>query len=366
MGDFWARFPGSSPVASATVRFTDHHVHLLATAAARLSVDVSAAQTIAEVCALLAPRGTGWLRGWGYDESLLEEGRHPTRDDLDRANPRQPVVLHHRTGHAAVLNSAALAEVGEEDHPDGVLFDRHDVLGRVPRVPADALEAAAAEVSREWARHGVACFTDATQTNGLEALALISSWRDRGVVVQEVTAMVGEPPPGLAHGQLVGGVTVGHVKLMPGEHLGARVASAHAAGFPVAVHTVEVSDLEAALAAFESSAAPTGLRDRVEHNALCLPEQVTRLASSGAAVVVNPSFLVHRAAKYRGQLSEVERSWLIRMGSLLRAGIPLRAGSDSPVAPSRPAEMMAAAMAHPFNPAESVDRAAAELLVAPL
>lgn len=365
MGDLRTRFPEPPPVACATVRFTDHHVHLLSTAAARLSVDVSAALTVAEVCAALAPRGTGWLRGWGYDESLLEEGRQPTRDDLDRANRRQPVVLHHRTGHAAVLNSAALAEVGEEGHPDGVLFDRHDVLGRVPRVPTGALEAAAAEVSREWARRGVACFTDATRTNGLEELGLLSSWLDRGVVVQEVTAMVGEPPPGVAHGQLVGGVTVGHVKLMPGERLGASVASAHAAGFPVAVHTVDVSDLDAALAAFERSPAPSGLRDRVEHNALCLPEQVPRLAASGAAVVVNPSFLVHRAAKYGRQLSEVEHGWLIRIGSLLRAGIPVRAGSDSPVAPSRPAEMMAAAMAHPFNPAESVDWAAAERLVSP-
>jgi predicted amidohydrolase YtcJ len=347
------------------VGFTDHHVHLLSTAACRLSVDVSAAPTVAEVCAALAPRGTGWLRGWGYDESFLEEGRHPTRDDLDRVNRRQPVVLHHRSGHAAVLNSAALAEVGEEGHPDGVLFDSHDVLGRVPRIPAAVLEAAAAEVSRDWARRGVACFTDATHTNGPEELGLLSSWRQRGAVVQEITAMVGQPPPGVAHGQRVGAVTVGHVKLMPGDGLAARVASAHAAGFPVAVHVVDVPDLDSALAAFELSPAPAGLRDRVEHNALCLPEQVARLAASGAAVVVNPSFLVHRAAKYRRQLSEVEHGWLVRIGSLVRAGIPVRAGSDSPVVPSRPAEMMASAVAHPFNPAESVDLAAAQSLLSP-
>ncbi|MDH3206726.1 MAG: amidohydrolase [Gemmatimonadota bacterium] len=47
--------------------------------------------------------------GSGYDDSLLEEGRHPTRFDLDRASPDHPIVLGHVSGHLRAANSAALA-----------------------------------------------------------------------------------------------------------------------------------------------------------------------------------------------------------------------------------------------------------------
>jgi predicted amidohydrolase YtcJ len=47
--------------------------------------------------------------GDGYDDSLLEEGRHPTRFDLDRASTDHPIVLNHVSGHLVAVNSAALA-----------------------------------------------------------------------------------------------------------------------------------------------------------------------------------------------------------------------------------------------------------------
>lgn len=47
--------------------------------------------------------------GNGYDDSLLEEGRHPTRFDLDRASTDHPIVLRHVSGHLTAANSAALA-----------------------------------------------------------------------------------------------------------------------------------------------------------------------------------------------------------------------------------------------------------------
>ena len=49
------------------------------------------------------------VSGGGYDDSLLEEGRHPTRYDLDRASTRHPIVIGHVSGHLRVANSAALA-----------------------------------------------------------------------------------------------------------------------------------------------------------------------------------------------------------------------------------------------------------------
>ncbi len=49
------------------------------------------------------------VSGGGYDDSLLEEGLHPTRYDLDRATTEHPIILSHVSGHLRTANSAALA-----------------------------------------------------------------------------------------------------------------------------------------------------------------------------------------------------------------------------------------------------------------
>lgn len=60
-----------------------------------------------------------FVLGYGYDDSLLAEGRHPTRDDLDRASTEHPITLLHVSGHLATANSAALAAAGvSEATPD--------------------------------------------------------------------------------------------------------------------------------------------------------------------------------------------------------------------------------------------------------
>jgi hypothetical protein len=59
-----------------------------------------------------AKPGDGWLFGWGYDDSLLAEGRHPTRADLDAVSRERPIAILHVSGHLAVANSAALAAGG--------------------------------------------------------------------------------------------------------------------------------------------------------------------------------------------------------------------------------------------------------------
>jgi len=53
-----------------------------------------------------------WIVGWGYDDSLLEDNRHPTRYDLDKVSRDRPVVVWHISFHMAALNSRALEELG--------------------------------------------------------------------------------------------------------------------------------------------------------------------------------------------------------------------------------------------------------------
>jgi predicted amidohydrolase YtcJ len=47
----------------------------------------------------------------GYDDSLLEEKRHPTRADLDAVSATVPILLIHASGHLVVANTPALALV---------------------------------------------------------------------------------------------------------------------------------------------------------------------------------------------------------------------------------------------------------------
>ncbi len=54
----------------------------------------------------------GWIVGFGYDDSLLAESRHPTREDLDEVSTDQPIALMHVSGHLATANSKALALAG--------------------------------------------------------------------------------------------------------------------------------------------------------------------------------------------------------------------------------------------------------------
>lgn len=57
--------------------------------------------------------------GSGYDESLMREGRHPTRADLDRVSTQHPVMAVHTSGHLLAANSRALEVVKyTRDTPD--------------------------------------------------------------------------------------------------------------------------------------------------------------------------------------------------------------------------------------------------------
>lgn len=63
--------------------------------------------------------------GIGYDDSLLAERRHPTREDLDRASTTHPIVIRHVSGHLSSSNSLALAnnnvDASTENPPGGIV-----------------------------------------------------------------------------------------------------------------------------------------------------------------------------------------------------------------------------------------------------
>ena len=68
-----------------------------------------------------------WIQGVGYDDSLLAEQRHPTRDDLDTISKEIPIVVRHVSGHLMSCNSACLEASGitaETEDPKGGVIRR--------------------------------------------------------------------------------------------------------------------------------------------------------------------------------------------------------------------------------------------------
>ncbi|CAA0118278.1 N-substituted formamide deformylase [Halioglobus japonicus] len=90
-----------------------------------------------------------WVSGFGYDDTLLAEKRHPTREELDSVSSEHPVVAMHVSGHMVVANSVALERVGiSADTPD----PEGGVIGRMPgsQEPNGLLEETARlEIMRE-------------------------------------------------------------------------------------------------------------------------------------------------------------------------------------------------------------------------
>ncbi len=70
---------------------------------------------------------TGWIFGLGYDDSVLAEGRHPTRDDLDKVSTELPVIAVHISGHFSAVNSKGLEVFGysaSSEDPEGGIIRR--------------------------------------------------------------------------------------------------------------------------------------------------------------------------------------------------------------------------------------------------
>lgn len=75
-----------------------------------------------------------WVYGFGYDDSNLAEGRHPTRHDLDAVSTEIPIVITHVSGHLASANSRALDRAGitiETANPSGGVI-RREADGKTP------------------------------------------------------------------------------------------------------------------------------------------------------------------------------------------------------------------------------------------
>ncbi|QOV12227.1 amidohydrolase [Viridibacillus arvi] len=116
--------------------FVDTHNHILMYAINKVQVDCSPNKNknITDILSNLKKfhddnQDEQWILGFGYDDTMLKENRHPTREDLDKVSKERPIFIKHISGHLAVANSAAL-EIAKlnatiED-PEGGHFGRDD------------------------------------------------------------------------------------------------------------------------------------------------------------------------------------------------------------------------------------------------
>lgn len=334
----------------------DHHIHLLALAAAMESVACGPPEVgsrAALEAALRAAPGE-WVRGVGYHESVAGDlDRHA----IDGLAPGRRVRIQHRSGAAWLLSSPALAALGIEagtpalpagvetdasGQPTGRLFRLDDWLrARLPARDAPSLAGA----GRALARAGVASVTDATPGNGPETLAVFARAHAAGEFAQRVVLM-GRPELEVDPD---GPFTRGAVKLVLDERslpapeaLRSRIESAHEQGRAVAVHCVTRAELVLALDSIESAGPHPA--DRIEHASITPPDLAGWIGRLGLCVVTQPSFVFERGDQYLRDVVESDREWLYRCGGLDETGVSVGGGTDAPYASPDPWRAMQAAV----------------------
>jgi predicted amidohydrolase YtcJ len=336
----------------------DHHLHLLAMAAAITSArvgppEVTDARGLADALAAAdrsLPAGA-WLRGVGYHESVA--GRLD-RTVLDRLVPGRPVRVQDRSGAQWSVNSLAVRELGlDQVRLTGVERDSSGTpTGRLHRLDEwlrGRLPAATPNLAVVGARllgYGVTGVTDATpfgDGRGFDTLA--SAVRDGGlpqrVTVTGGVALAAEPvPDGLQTGPVK--VVLADPDLPDADEVAGWFAMAHQAGRGVAVHCVTRVALVLALAAWDVAGARPG--DRIEHAAVVPPELVGPIRRHGLTVVTQPGFVAERGDRYLVEVDPYDRPYLYPCASLAEHGIPVGGSTDAPFGHPDPWAAMRAAI----------------------
>jgi predicted amidohydrolase YtcJ len=96
---------------------TDSHNHLIGVGQREMTLNLEGTTSLEDflmkVKARVERAKTGeWITGRGWIETFWKPPVFPTREDLDRVSPDNPIFLSRADGHGAVVNSAALKIAG--------------------------------------------------------------------------------------------------------------------------------------------------------------------------------------------------------------------------------------------------------------
>jgi predicted amidohydrolase YtcJ len=382
--------------------FDDAHQHLLPYGVSLVEVDVRpvTAPTLegflkqVRARAESLPPGT-WVIGRGYDHFRLDVGRHPTRWELDRAAPNNPVFIKRTCGHLAVLNSAGLAAAGitlGSGTPDGGMVERENglptglIAERALELVADVLPAYPLDtLVRGIEAAGRLCLAQGITSVGDAGVGFKQGWddylayrralaEDRLPVRANLCFSAGPAgileraiAEGLISGQAEGLLRIGPAKLITDgsaggrtafmsepylgpdcgcgvlcltpDYLSRRIPELHALGWQLAVHAIGDQAIQIAIDAMKAGqrhAPLAGRRHRIEHCGFITMLQIAEMARHGIEPVPQPVFMVDFGDLYVDVLGPARTVGAYPMRAWMEAGLRPAASSDCPVSATDP------------------------------
>ncbi|MFF9522538.1 amidohydrolase [Streptomyces achromogenes] len=375
-----------------TPAFTDAHVHTTATGLALTGLDLSGAPSLeaalARVREFAAARpGDRVLLGHGWDAARWPGGRPPTRAELDEATGGRPLYLSRIDVHSAVVSTALLdlvpAAVPRDDAPltrDAHHVVREAALGAItPAQREEAQRAALAHAAalgigtvHECGGPKISSEDDFTALLRLAAGSpgprVVGYWAEQGrdgVAKARELGAAGAAGDLFADGALGSHTACLHEPYADAAHSGtayldaaavaAHVVACTEAGLQAGFHAIGDAAVTAVVEGVRAAAEKVGLariraaRHRVEHAEMLTPETVAGFAELGLIASVQPVFDALWGGEdgmYARRLGAARARTLNPFAALLRAGVPLAFGSDSPVTPLDPWGTVRAAAFH--------------------
>ncbi|MEW2130006.1 amidohydrolase [Streptomyces sp. NPDC005435] len=385
-----------------TPAFTDAHVHTTATGLALTGLDLSDAPSLEaaldRVRAFAAARPADRvLLGHGWDAARWPGGRPPTRAELDAATGGRPLYLSRADVHSAVVSTALLdlvpAAVNRADAP--LTADDHHAVREAAfaaLTPAQRAEAQRAALGRAASlgigsvhECGGPAISSEDDFTGLLKLAaerpgprVIGYWAEQDVDKARELGALGAAGDLFVDGALGSHTACLHepytddngrtgTAYLDADAVAAHVVACTEAGLQAGFHAIGDAAVTAVVDGMRAAADKVGLarvraaRHRVEHAEMLTPESVAAFAELGLIASVQPAFDAVWGGDdgmYARRLGVERARTLNPFAALLRAGVPLAFGSDSPVTPLDPWGTVRAAAFH-HTPAHRVSVRAA-------
>ena len=339
--------------------------------------------------AMTTPEGR-WILGYSLDDVRL--GRYPSREELDRAAPKNPLYIQRRDGHIGVANSLAL-EIGgvtretpdpphgkidrdEDGEPTGVLREHAKdlVYSRVPPNTVEDYRDGLELVSEELVSLGLttvhASMTDSKEFRAMQRLrregglklrlCVHASGREEGMLEALIAAGI-ETPFGddwlkitevewvldtstsgrtaAYYDPYVGEPDNTGILLYDQDDITERVTRAHRAGLRVGLDGIGDRGIDRALDAIEAALEEEPREDhrhRIEHCCYVPPPIQKRLKELGVIDASASGFLHDLGDAYKANRGEEQMRWMWPHRTLIDSGIPAPAHSDCPVCSPNP------------------------------
>ncbi|MFF9091247.1 amidohydrolase [Streptomyces sp. NPDC014991] len=372
-----------------TPAFTDAHVHTTATGLALTGLDLSGAPSLEAALARIrefaaARPGDRVLLGHGWDAARWPGGRPPTRAELDAATGGRPLYLSRIDVHSAVVTTGLLdlvpGGVPREDIPltrDAHHAVREAALAAVtPAQRAEAQRTALAHAAslgigtvHECGGPQISSEDDFTAllelAAGTPGPRVVGYWAEQDPAKARELGAAGAAGDLFADGALGSHTACLHEPYADAGHTGtayldadavaAHVLACTEAGLQAGFHAIGDAAVTAVVDGVRAAAEKAGLariraaRHRVEHAEMLTPETIAGFAELGLIASVQPAFDALWGGEdgmYARRLGAERARTLNPYAALLRSGVPLAFGSDSPVTPLDPWGTVRAAAFH--------------------